>query len=72
MKTIGNHEFEDGVDNLEEYLKRLNHPVLVANMDASSQPNIQGLFNRSTVIERNGKKIGIIGVIYSDVSVSIN
>lgn len=71
MKIIGNHEFEDGIDNLSEYLKHLNHPIIVANMDASLEPNMQGFYNKSTVIERNGKRIGIIGVIYSTISVSI-
>lgn len=54
-----------------EYLKSLNHPAVVANMDASAQPNMQGLFKKSIIIERNGKKIGIIGVIYSTVAVNI-
>lgn len=72
FQALGNHEFEDGVDNLVKYLKHLQHPVLVANMDATHQPNMQGLYKKSLVIERNGKKIGIIGVIYSTVWVSTN
>lgn len=67
---MGNHEFEDGIENLVSYLKSLKHPVLVANMDATTQPNMQGLYKKSIVIERKGKKIGIIGVLISTVPVS--
>lgn len=72
IQALGNHEFEDGIENLVLYLKNLNHPVLVSNMDANAEPDMQGLYKKSTVIERNGKKIGIIGVIISSTPVSTN
>lgn len=51
-------------------MKALRHPILVANMDASKEPMMQGLYKKSTVVERSGRKIGIIGVIVSTVGVS--
>lgn len=69
MQALGNHEFEDGLENLIEYIKRLNHPMLVANLDASMEPSMQSLIKKSTVIERGGKKIGIIGALLSGVTV---
>lgn len=63
--TIGNHEFDNKVAGLVPFLKALNAPVVVSNMDASLHPELNGLFRKSIVIEVGGKKIGIVGVIYS-------
>ncbi|KAJ8967993.1 hypothetical protein NQ314_002527 [Rhamnusium bicolor] len=65
--VLGNHEFEDKIEGLIPFVKALNNPVVVSNMDDSLEPSIQGLCTKSTVIERNGKKIGIIGVLVSTV-----
>ncbi|KAJ8919180.1 hypothetical protein NQ315_012167 [Exocentrus adspersus] len=61
--VLGNHEFDDKIAGVVPFIKSLNHPVVVSNIDDSLEPDIQGLYNKSTVIERDGKKIGIIGVI---------
>ncbi|XP_047999443.1 apyrase-like isoform X1 [Leguminivora glycinivorella] len=64
--TLGNHEFDDGVAGLVPYLKALNDPVVVANLDVTLEPSLQGLFQPHVVLERNGRKIGIIGVTTPD------
>lgn len=43
---------------------------MLANVDVSEEPQLQGKFQNSTVIVRGGRKIGIIGTIWSDVNVS--
>ncbi|CAB0040152.1 unnamed protein product [Trichogramma brassicae] len=62
--AIGNHDFDDGVSGLVYFLERFNAPVVAANIDTSEEPSMQGLYRNSTIIERSGKKIGIIGVIH--------
>lgn len=52
-------------------MKALKSPIVVSNIDDSLEPTFQGLYNKSTVIERNGKKIGIIGVLVSTVKVTM-
>ncbi|KAM3963816.1 apyrase-like [Aphomia sociella] len=64
--AIGNHEFDDGPEGLAPYLAALNAPVLVANMDTTNEPSLQGLYKPHIVIERKGRKIGIIGLITTD------
>ncbi|KAI8442090.1 hypothetical protein MSG28_005724 [Choristoneura fumiferana] len=64
--AIGNHEFDDGPAGLAPYLSALKAPVLAANMDASNEPSLQGLFRPSTIIRRKGKRIGLIGLITTD------
>ncbi|KAF2897005.1 hypothetical protein ILUMI_09170 [Ignelater luminosus] len=61
--TLGNHEFDRGVKEVSRYITAMKAPHVVANIDDSEEPDIQGLYNKSIVIEKYGKRIGIIGVI---------
>ncbi|XP_017759918.1 PREDICTED: apyrase [Eufriesea mexicana] len=63
--TIGNHEFDNKVEGVVPFLKMVKAPVVVTNIDSSEEPTMQGLYKNSTVLERNGTKIGVIGVILS-------
>lgn len=63
--TIGNHEFDDEIAGLVPFLKRIKSPVVVTNIDDSKEPTLKGLYKNSTIIHRDGKKIGVIGVILS-------
>ncbi|XP_045518128.1 apyrase-like [Pieris brassicae] len=63
--VLGNHEFDHGVSELVPYLKNLEHEVVTANIIDDEEPSIQGLYKPSIVVEKNGRKIGIIGVIIS-------
>lgn len=45
--------------------------MLVANMDVSQEPTLEGLFEKSKIIERDGRKIGLIGVILETTYVSL-
>ncbi|XP_001848684.2 apyrase [Culex quinquefasciatus] len=62
--TLGNHEFDHGIDGVVPFLEALKSPVVVANIDDSEEPKMQGKYQKSVVIERGGRKIGIIGVIH--------
>ncbi|XP_030758221.1 apyrase-like [Sitophilus oryzae] len=63
--VLGNHEFDNGLDGVVPFITHSKAPVVCTNIDDSLEPSIQGTYTKSTVVERNGKKIGIIGVIYS-------
>ncbi|KAL0123039.1 hypothetical protein PUN28_007578 [Cardiocondyla obscurior] len=65
VMTIGNHEFDNKIEGLVPFLKNVEAPVVVTNIDDSEEPSIQGLYKNSTIIQRNDKKIGVIGVILS-------
>ena len=60
--TLGNHEFDNGLEALGERLSSLECPVVVCNYDFS--PFEAGKYIKPYVIvEKAGKKIGIIGVL---------
>lgn len=58
--TLGNHEFDNGLEALGERLASLNCPVVVCNYDFS--PFEAGKYIKPyVVVEKAGMKIGIIG-----------
>ena len=60
--TVGNHEFDDGPEVLRGFMDAVEFPVLMANADISAEPALAGVLMPSTVIERAGEKIGLIGL----------
>ena len=69
-QALGNHEFDQGVDNVKEFLKRLSFPALAANMNASADPQLDALVKPSIVLERAGRRIGVIGYMLNNTHVS--
>jgi len=64
--TVGNHEFDDGPEVLAGFMSAVNFPVLMSNADVSGEPLLAGKLAKSTVIERGGEKIGLIGLTPED------
>ncbi|MEX0286411.1 MAG: bifunctional UDP-sugar hydrolase/5'-nucleotidase [Paracoccaceae bacterium] len=60
--AVGNHEFDDGPEALLEFVKLANFPVLMSNADLSGEPALKDVIQKSVVVEKNGEKIGLIGV----------
>lgn len=68
-KTIGNHEFDNGISGLVPFLERVTFPVVAANIDDHDEPTIQGKYLKSVVIDRFERKIGVVGVVNSHYAV---
>lgn len=64
--TVGNHEFDDGPEVLRGFMDAVNFPILMSNADVSGEPLLAGKLAKSTVIERGGEKIGMIGLTPQD------
>lgn len=59
--TIGNHEFDFGIDNMVRLFKKANFPILCANYDFTGT-ELADIVKPWTIIQREGLKIGIFGV----------
>lgn len=59
--TIGNHEFDSGINNLARILKMANFPIICSNYDMSGTP-LDGLVKPYLIIKRNGVKIGVFAL----------
>ena len=60
--TVGNHEFDDGPEVLRGFMDSVDFPVLMSNADFSGEPMLHDKLQKSTVIERGGEKLGLIGL----------
>lgn len=60
--TLGNHEFDNGIEDLTRRVKRIKCPVVVANYDFS--PFELGRYVKPyAIVRKAGLKIGIIGLL---------
>lgn len=59
--TIGNHEFDNGLENIRNQMQHLNFPLVSANYDFSKTV-LEGMIPSYTILERGKKKIGIFGL----------
>ncbi|MDY3847247.1 MAG: metallophosphatase [Prevotella sp.] len=59
--TLGNHEFDNGLDNLARLVRMAKFPFVCANYDFTGSP-LEGLVRPWTIIERQGVKIGVFGL----------
>ncbi|MBR1871859.1 MAG: metallophosphoesterase [Bacteroidales bacterium] len=60
--TLGNHEFDNGIEDLAQRLSHLTVPVVCANYDFSSF-ELGKYVKPYTIVERGGYKIGIFGML---------
>lgn len=59
--TLGNHEFDYGIENLARLLKVAKFPIVCANYDFTGTI-LEGKIKPYTIIKRNGVKIGVFGL----------
>ncbi len=59
--TIGNHEFDFGLETMAKIFRQANFPILCSNYDFTGTP-VEGLTKPWIVIKRNGVKIGVFAV----------
>ncbi len=60
--AVGNHEFNNGPEGLLNFVSKAEFPVLMANADLSGEPALRDAIAKSTIVEKAGEKIGLIGV----------
>jgi 5'-nucleotidase len=59
--TIGNHEFDYGLDNMARLFRMFNHPVVCSNYDFTGTA-LEGLVKDYVILKRDGVKIGVFGL----------
>jgi len=64
--TLGNHEFNFGLGVIEKIAKEANFPIVVGNVTYKSDGS--NFLEPYTIIEREGYKIGVLGLVTPMVS----
>lgn len=59
--TIGNHEFDFGMDNMKRIFSMAQFPIVCANYDFSGTV-LEGLVKPYVILEREGLRIGVFGL----------
>ena len=59
--TIGNHEFDFGMENMARIFKMANFPILCSNYDFTGTV-MEGVSKPWIIIKRNGLKIGVFAL----------
>ena len=60
--TLGNHEFDNGIDDMTARVRRIKCPVVVANYDFS-QVGLGRYVKPYAILHKAGMKIGVIGLM---------
>lgn len=59
--TIGNHEFDFGLENMARLFRMADFPVVCANYEVAGTP-LEGLVKPYVVLERQGVRVGVFGL----------
>lgn len=59
--TLGNHEFDNGLDTLAAVLSGARFPVVCANYDFTGTP-LEGMVRPCVIVNKGGLKVGIFGL----------
>lgn len=59
--TLGNHEFDYGLEGLKEVVEWAEFPIIAANYDFS-ETSLKDAFKPYLILNKDGVKIGVIGV----------
>ena len=74
--AIGNHDFDNGPDVLEDMIRDFTNtmpPYLSANLDFSGEPGLQALVDEGriagrTIVDIDGERVGVVGLIWENVN----
>ncbi|XP_044591601.1 protein 5NUC-like [Cotesia glomerata] len=69
--SLGNHEFDDGPEGLVPFVNAAEFPIVTSNIDFTGEPELAAATNliNSTVLEVDGKRVGIIGYLTPETKV---
>lgn len=59
--TIGNHEFDFGLDNMARIFRMAKFPIVCSNYDFTGT-SVEGTVKQYVVIKRSGVRIGVFGL----------
>ncbi|MBN1691275.1 MAG: 5'-nucleotidase C-terminal domain-containing protein [Dehalococcoidia bacterium] len=69
--TLGNHEFdnyEKTPQYLNDFVAKAGFPIVCSNIDFSKVPELSGKTVPYLIVEKNGQKFGVIGLLTEDTS----
>ncbi len=65
--TLGNHDFDDGIGEIEKMMKQFQAPVICSNAVFPKTTPLAQLIKPAVILEKGNRKIGVIGALTPDV-----
>ena len=59
--TIGNHEFDFGLENMARIFRKAKFPIVCSNYDFTGTP-VEGTVKKHIILKRKGMKIGVFAL----------
>ncbi|MCQ2913919.1 MAG: bifunctional metallophosphatase/5'-nucleotidase [Alphaproteobacteria bacterium] len=69
--TLGNHEFDEDLSVLANFIKDTNTPTVCSNINFKTNDFLKKNVVPSIIINKNGNKIGVIGVTTQEAKLSL-
>ncbi|PYG89571.1 2',3'-cyclic-nucleotide 2'-phosphodiesterase (5'-nucleotidase family) [Ruminiclostridium sufflavum DSM 19573] len=66
--TMGNHDFDFGIDRAIEFKTQLNYPIICANVLKDGKP----IYEEYKIVEIDGLKVGLFGTVEKDALIDTN
>lgn len=66
LLALGNHEFDDGPENLARVIDMMDFPVIAGNLDLSGSEPLQERVGNSYVMEIGGIQVGFVASLTTD------
>lgn len=64
--AVGNHEFDDGPEELAAFLDAIDYPLLSGNTNVENEPLLADRIPGTHILEIGGEQIGIISALAED------
>lgn len=61
--TLGNHEFDKGLNSLKDIIRQIKYPIVVSNLSFPTDIELQAKVKPFIIKNCNGLKVAIIGLI---------
>jgi 5'-nucleotidase len=66
VMAVGNHEFDDGPEELAKFLDAIDFPLISGNTNVESEPLLAGRIEGTHVLDFDGEKVGIVSALAED------
>src|SRR5690606_18943111 len=66
LMAVGNHEFDDGPEELAKLLDAVEFPIISGNTNVENEPLLEGRIPGTHVMEIGGEQIGFVSALAED------
>ncbi|MFN4209797.1 MAG: bifunctional metallophosphatase/5'-nucleotidase [Devosia sp.] len=66
LMAVGNHEFDDGPEELAKLLDAVSFPIISGNTNVENEPLLTGRIPGTHVLEIGGEKVGVVSALAED------